>query len=93
MNATYRIMNKPLTICGADRRMFLGGLLLAYITWTRTGSVPIGLAVFAIMVVLGRIHAKDPTRIPLAIARRKYFRRYTPRLGRAYHVHFHDDLN
>jgi hypothetical protein len=91
MNATYRIMNKPLTYFGSDRRVFGVGLILAYIVWAKLDSLWGALAVFFALVYVGRIHAKDPTRIPLFLNAHKYKDRYEPSLGRPHPVMFYDD--
>ena len=61
IHPVYRSMNKPLTIVGAERRLFFGALVLGAATFNLFGSLFGGLLMFGALYVGARwTTARDP---------------------------------
>lgn len=60
-NPVYKVINKPLTICGADRRLFFSALTLGASVWTGFDTLVGGLLVGGVLLVVAQqITATDP---------------------------------
>ena len=60
-HTVYKSMNRPLTIWGADRRLFFLALMLGAAVFNFFGSVVGSLALFVVLVVAARwVTATDP---------------------------------
>jgi type IV secretory pathway TrbD component len=61
LHVVYKSMNRPLTIWGADRRLFLLALMLGAAVFNFFGSLPGGLIVFGSLYAGARwLTASDP---------------------------------
>lgn len=60
-HATYRSINTPLTIMGAERRLFFGGLIVGGMAFNFFGSLFGGLALFiALHTIACWVTTRDP---------------------------------
>jgi hypothetical protein len=60
MHPTYRLINKPLTYFGCDRRAFLISAIIGWCFFLLANSLWSGVFVFAVFVLVGRQYTKDP---------------------------------
>jgi len=75
----YKSMNKPLTIWGAERRLFFLALVVGGATFNFFGSLTSGLAMFAALYVFARwATATDPQILRILLNSSKFKRRYDP---------------
>lgn len=54
IHRVYKSVNKPLTICGAERRLFFVALMVGAATFNLLGSLTGGLALFGVLFLLAR---------------------------------------
>ena len=80
INAVHRVLNKPLTVCGADRKHFFAALTVGAASWTMFSTLLGGMVVFlALFAVARHITLTDP-KIPYILLRAgKYRAEYDPR--------------
>src|SRR5437867_12325120 len=79
LNPVYRSMNKPLTILGAERRLFFMTLVLGAATFNLFGSLMSGLLMFAALYGFARWATNaDPQILRIVLNASKFRRRYDP---------------
>ncbi len=75
----YTSMNRPLTIGGADRRLFFAALVVGGATFTFFGSLLTGLLMFAALFAAARWMAdRDPRLLEIVLRSAHAHRRYDP---------------
>lgn len=93
MHNTYRLLNDTQTWFGADLQVVMLGCGVAGAGFFIFHTFPGALALFAGVWVLGRIHAKDATTLPLLMKWPRAKKAYEPKLGKPFFVNIHDDQN
>lgn len=84
VNPVYRAINKPLTILGAERRLFFAALVLGGAVFNLFGSLFGGLAMAAALLVPARwATASDPQMLRILLNSGKFRKQYDP-------LKFHD---
>src|SRR3984957_11430681 len=79
MHPVYRSLNKPLTIMGAERRLFFLAAVIGAATFNLFGSLLGGLLMFAILYILARwATATDPQILRILLNSSKFKPRYDP---------------
>ena len=79
VNPVYRAINKPLTILGAERRLFFATLILGGAVFNLFGSLFGGLAMAAALLVPARwATAVDPQMLRILLNSSKFRRQYDP---------------
>src|SRR3989449_6836301 len=79
LNPVYRSMNKPLTILGAERRLFFMACVLGAATFNLFGSLMSGLLMFAALFLFARwATGADPQILRILLNASKFRRRYDP---------------
>ncbi len=77
--AGYAALNRPLTVLGVERRLFLLGATLAVAVWNATASLVAGGVVFAVCYGAGwREGRKDPAMLAVLRASTRYPARFDP---------------
>src|SRR3989442_721153 len=75
----YKSINKPLTIWGAERRLFFLALIVGAATFNFFGSLAGGLAMFAALYGFARwATATDPQILKILLNSSRFKRRYDP---------------
>jgi hypothetical protein len=75
----YKSVNKPLTICGAERRLFFLALIVGGATFNFFGSLSSGLVMFAALFMFARsATATDPQILRILLNSSKFKHRYDP---------------
>ena len=75
----YRAMNKPLTIWGAERRLFFMALVIGAATFNLFGSLSSGLGMFTALFLFARwATGADPQILRILLNASKFRRRYDP---------------
>ena len=75
----YRLLNKPLTIWGAERRFFFGALVLGAATFNFFGSLLGGLLMSVVLLLLARwVTVTDPQLLRVLLNSTAVRRRYDP---------------
>ena len=75
----YKSLNKPLTIWGAERRLFFMALVISAATFNFFGSVMSGLAMFTASYLFARwATVTDPEILRILLNSSKFKRRYDP---------------
>ena len=75
----YKSMNKPLTIWGAERRLFFLALIIGGATFNFFGSLGSGLTMFAALFAFARwATATDPQILRILLNSSTFKRRYDP---------------
>lgn len=84
INSIYKAVNKPLTILGAERRLFFSALILGGATFNLVGSLLTGLLIFIVLLISAQWATKyDPQLLRILLNSTKFKRQYDP-------VKFHD---
>ena len=79
LHPVYKSMNKPLTILGAQRGLFLMACVLGAATFNLFGSLISGLLIFAALYLFARwATATDPQILRILLNASKFKRRYDP---------------
>jgi type IV secretory pathway TrbD component len=79
LQPVYASVNRPLTIGGADRRLFFVAVVLGGATFTFFGSVLAGLVMFLALSLAARvISQRDPQLIRVVLRSSTARRRYDP---------------
>jgi type IV secretory pathway TrbD component len=75
----YRSLNRPLTILGAERRLFFLALVMGGATFNFFGSLVTGLVMFASLYVFARwATVADPQILRILLNSSKFRSRYDP---------------
>ena len=75
----YRSLNKPLTIMGAERRLFFLAAVIGAATFNLFGSLLGGLLMFAVLYILARwATATDPQILRILLNSSKFKPHYDP---------------
>src|SRR5215813_2211151 len=75
----YKSLNKPLTILGAERRLFFLALITGSAVFNFFGSFAVGLALFSVMLLLARrATAYDPQALRILLNSARFQTRYDP---------------
>lgn len=75
----YRSLNRPLTILGAERRLFFLALAVGGGAFNLFGSLLTGLLMFAVLYVFGRwATVADPRILRILLNSSKFRSRYDP---------------
>lgn len=75
----YRAMNRPLTICGAERKLFFLALVIGGATFNFFGSLLGGFLMFAALYVFARwATANDPQLLHIVFSASKFKARFDP---------------
>ncbi len=75
----YAALNRPLTVLGVERRLFLLGATLAVAVWNATASLVAGGLVFAVCYGAGWLAGRrDPAMLAVLRAAARYPARYDP---------------
>jgi type IV secretory pathway TrbD component len=79
MRPVYASVNRPLTICGADRRLFFVALIIGAATFTLFGSLLSGLLMFLALWLAARwIAQRDAHLLRVVLRSTGHRRRYDP---------------
>ena len=77
--AGYAALNRPLTVLGVERRLFLLGTTLAVAVWNATASLVAGSVVFAACYGAGWLAGRrDPAMLAVLRAAARYPARFDP---------------
>lgn len=75
----YRSINKPLMICGVERKLFFLSAIMGAATFNFFGSLLGGLAMFAVLFMLTRwVTLNDPERLRILLNASRFRTRYDP---------------
>ncbi|MPY90850.1 MAG: hypothetical protein GEU99_23420 [Luteitalea sp.] len=75
----YHVINKPLTWCGVERRMFIFAIMLGAISFQLLRSLLAGVLIFLLFFVLGRfVTARDTELIRVLQIASRWRSRYDP---------------
>ena len=75
----YRSINKPLTIWGAERRLFFMSAILGAATFNFFGSLLGGLGMFAVLFMFSRWATRtDPEMLRILLNASRFRTRYDP---------------
>jgi type IV secretory pathway TrbD component len=76
----YKSVNKPLTVWGAERRLFFMALVISAATFNFFGSLISGLAMFTAVCLFARwaTAVTDPEILRILLNSSKFKRRYDP---------------
>src|ERR1700682_5534645 len=79
MHPVYRSLNKPLTIAGAERRLFFLAVVIGGATFNLFGSFLGGLLMFAVLYILARwATVTDPQILRILLNSSKFRTQYDP---------------
>jgi type IV secretory pathway TrbD component len=79
VHPVYASLNKPLTIWGAERRLFLGALLLGAAVFNLSGGLLAGLLTFGVLYAGARwASATDPQILRILLNSARVGRQYDP---------------
>ena len=77
--AGHAALNRPLTVLGVERRLFLLGATLAVAVWNATASLVVGGVVFAVWYGAGWLAGRrDPAMLAVLRAAARYPARFDP---------------
>ena len=93
MRATFRSLNRTLTLCGCERRLFLCGLFVGMGQFATFGSILVGFVTFACFAALGFFKARDPILLQLIFNPGKWKAQYHPAVRRPFPVVIHGGNN
>ena len=75
----YKSVNKPLTVWGAERRLFFTALVISAATFNFFGSLISGLVMFTALYLFARwATVTDPEILRILLNSSKFKRRYDP---------------
>jgi type IV secretory pathway TrbD component len=75
-NAVYKAMNRPLTVLGAERRLFFVALIAGGAVFTLMHSLLGGIVLFIVGVIIARIATKHDVEILRVLFNSGKFRRH-----------------
>ncbi len=79
VHPVYTSINKPLTIWGAERRLFLVALILGAAVFNLFGSLPGGVLIFGLLYVGARVAtATDPQILRILLSSSRVGHQYDP---------------
>ena len=79
MNLVYKALNKPLTILGAERKLFFVALIMGAATFNLFGSLLGGLLIFGSLFLMAQWATRtDPQILRILLNSRKFRREYDP---------------
>jgi len=79
INATHKAINKPLTILGAERKLFFVALIMGAATFNLFGSLLAGLLIFGSLFLLAQWATRtDPQILRIVLNSSKFRREYDP---------------
>jgi type IV secretory pathway TrbD component len=79
INAIYKAVNKPLTILGAERRLFFSALILGGATFNLLGSLLSGFLIFIALLFFARwATGNDPELLRILLNSSKFKYQYDP---------------
>lgn len=79
IHLVYKVLNKPLTILGADRRLFFSALILGAAAFNLFSSLLAGLVLFiALLIVAKSMTAKDRQFPRILLNSSKFKKQYDP---------------
>jgi hypothetical protein len=93
MHRTYRSLNKILTICGCERRLFLSGMFVGLGLFMSTSSIIVGLATFVCFAGFGYFTAQDPIVLRLIFNPGRFRNQYDPAIKRPFAVTYYESRN
>ena len=79
VSPVFKVMNRPLTVLGAERRLFFVALVSGGVIFSLLHSLLGGIGLFIVGVVIARIATKHDVEIlPVLFNSGKFRRRYDP---------------
>lgn len=79
MNLVYKALNKPLTILGAERKLFFVALIMGAATFNLFGSLIGGLLIFGCLFLMAQWATRtDPQILRILLNSSKFRREYDP---------------
>ena len=79
MNLVYKALNKPLTILGAERKLFFVALIMGAATFNLFGSLLGGLLIFGSLFLMAQwATGTDPQILRILLNSTKFRREYDP---------------
>jgi type IV secretory pathway TrbD component len=79
INLVYKALNKPLTILGAERRLFFVALIMGAATFNLFGSLLGGLLIFGSLFLMAQWATRtDPQILRILLNSSKFRREYDP---------------
>ena len=79
INATHKAINKPLTILGAERKLFFVALIMGAATFNLFGSLLGGLLIFGSLFLMAQWATRtDPQILRILLNSSKFRREYDP---------------
>jgi len=79
MNLVYKALNKPLTILGAERKLFFVSLIMGAATFNLFGSLLGGLLIFGSLFLMAQWATRtDPQILRILLNSSKFRREYDP---------------
>jgi len=79
MNLVYKALNKPLTILGAERKLFFVALIMGAATFNLFGSLLGGLLIFGSLLLMAQwATRRDPQILRILLNSSKFRREYDP---------------
>ncbi len=87
VHAVYKSINRPLTIGGAERRLFFLALVMGAATFNFFGSLVSGVVMFLVLYVAARwATVTDPQILRIALNSAKFSTRYDPAKRSAFSI-------
>jgi len=79
IDPVYKAVNRPLTILGAERRLFFSALILGGATFNLVGSLLTGFLIFVALLIFARwATGNDPELLRILLNSTKFKRQYDP---------------
>jgi len=79
INPVFKAVNRPLTILGAERRLFFSALILGGATFNLVGSLLCGFLIFVALLIFARwATGNDPELLRILLNSAKFRRQYDP---------------
>jgi len=79
MNLVYKALNKPLTILGAERKLFFVALIMGAATFNLFGSLLGGVLIFGSLFLMAQWATRtDPQILRILLNSSKFRREYDP---------------
>ena len=79
MNLVYKALNKPLTILGAERKLFFVALIMGAATFNLFGSLLGGLLIFGSLFLMAQWATRtDPQILRILLNSSRFRREYDP---------------
>jgi type IV secretory pathway TrbD component len=79
VNMVYKAINKPLTILGAERKLFFSALIIGGAMFNLFGSLLGALVMFIALLMLGQwVTRRDPQYLRILLNSGKFRKQYDP---------------